>query len=68
MHLFLAQSIRVIKNYKWGYIDENFVEIIKLKYEYVKAFKDGKAEVVINGKERYINKKGAVLKNEIKYH
>ena len=62
----LAKVIVVDKKGKWktGYINKNWVEVITPKFDYGTAFKDGVAEVSMDGKKFLIDKKGNYIKQE----
>lgn len=49
------------KSEKWGYINEEGVELIALQYEEVSFFSEGLAAAKLNGKYGYINKSGKVV-------
>lgn len=60
-HLILAFSgglARVMKNNRWGFIDEEFKVAIPLEYDYVESVKGERMRVVKNGKTYFINKEG----------
>lgn len=52
---------RVMKDSKWGYIDDTFQLAIPLRYDYASAFKNGRAEVILNGKILFIDREGNCL-------
>ncbi len=53
----------VKKNNKWGYVDNTGTIKIPLVYDKAHGFINGVAWVVQNGKNKYINKHGACVKN-----
>ena len=53
----------VRKNNKWGYVDNTGTVKIPLIYDKAHGFINGVAWVVQNGKNKYINKHGACVKN-----
>ena len=53
-------GLAAVKKIKWGFIDENNIEIIDLKYEEVRGFSNGLAAVKSEKKWGYINKIGHV--------
>lgn len=53
----------VRKNNKWGYVDNTGTIKIPLIYDKAHGFINGVAWVVQNGKNKYINKHGACVKN-----
>lgn len=46
---------------EWGYMNRNLELVIPLQYEVAYEFKDGKAEVKLNGEYFYINEKGEII-------
>ena len=48
----------VLKNKKWGYINNKEETIIPFIYDQACSFKDGKAMVIVNGKEFHIDQFG----------
>lgn len=58
IHKICDGLIVVSKNRKWGFIDENFNEVIACKYDYVSSFSEGLAIVKINGLYGFVDKKG----------
>ncbi len=63
-HGFYGDRALVVKKkyggaYKYGYINENGVEIIKCQYDFGKDFSDGLAAVKSNGKFGFIDKNGS---------
>ena len=48
----------VQKGYRWGFVDEQGVEVISPKYGLVWDFNDGLAIVQLNGKLGFVNKTG----------
>ena len=54
---------RVMKDYKWGFIDTSFYEAVEVKYDYVYPFEGGKSKAVYNGREIYIDKLGNCIEN-----
>jgi hypothetical protein len=47
----------------YGFVDENWNEVIPCKYDNVKFFADGKSKVTLNDKTFYINKTGICVKD-----
>jgi hypothetical protein len=48
---------------KWGYIDHRGNTAIAAKFEYVKDFENGKAQVKFHGKRVYVDYKGKVMQD-----
>lgn len=53
----------VMKNGKWGYINEFSEVIINFKFDAVENFSDGEAKVIYNGSMQIINNNGVCVEN-----
>ena len=54
---------RVLKNKKWGFIDNQCNILVNPKYDYANDFSKDIAKVQLNGKTGYINTKGEQITN-----
>lgn len=53
-----VERIRVGKGDKYGFLDEHAREVIPVQYEYAEIFDKGKARVILNGREFFIDPNG----------
>ncbi|MBP6697120.1 MAG: WG repeat-containing protein [Flavobacteriales bacterium] len=53
-----VKRIRVGKGDKFGFLDEHAREVIPVQYEYAEIFDKGKARVMLNGRELFIDPDG----------
>lgn len=53
-----VQRIRVGKGARFGFLDAHAREVIPVQYEYAEIFDKGKARVVLNGRDFYIDPSG----------
>lgn len=59
----ISEGMIIVGNdYKYGYVDINDNIVIDIKFDEAYEFKDGKAKVSIDGKERYIDNNGNFIK------
>ena len=56
-----VERIRVGKGDKYGFLDEHAREVIPVVYEYAEIFDKGKARVILNGREFFIDPDGKEL-------
>lgn len=62
MRSFTDNNLAVIKlNGKFGYIDMTGSEVIPLKFEKAENFNNGKAKVMLDGREIFIDQTGKEL-------
>ncbi len=52
------KRIPVVRNNRYGFLDEHAKVVIPLKYEYAEIFNRGKARVVLDGRSFFINPDG----------
>ena len=57
-YYFCEDLVRVKLYDRWGYLDRNGDVVIPLIYDEAGNFKDGKAEVVLDGERFFIDGKG----------
>jgi hypothetical protein len=57
------KRIRVGKGDKYGFLDEHAREVIPVQYEYAEIFDKGKARVMLNGREFFIDPNGRRWRN-----
>ncbi len=53
-----VRRIRVGQGDKFGFLDERAREVVLVQYEYAEIFDKGKARVILNGREFFIDPDG----------
>ena len=62
-YYFCDHLVRVKLHGKWGYLDHNGDVAIPVIYDHAGIFKDGRAEVQMDGERFYIDVNGRILNN-----